>query len=99
MASVWPSGNLARAAPCTTTTRVFISLVLMALVDADYKFLWVDISAYGSMSDAQIFNLSELKDCLEYGTIGFPEPSLIPKDDEPMAYFILGDDAFGIRTF
>ena len=31
--------------------------------------------------------------------MGFPEPSPIPQDDKPMPYFILGDDAFGIRTF
>ncbi|XP_046354410.2 uncharacterized protein LOC124133867 [Haliotis rufescens] len=62
-----------------------------------YKFLWVDISAYGSVSDAQIFY--ELKDCFEDGSIGFPETSPIPQHDEPVPYFIMGDDASGIRTF
>ena len=33
----------------------FHSIVLLALVDADYKFLWVDVGAAGSTSDAQIF--------------------------------------------
>ena len=51
----------------------FFSVVLLALVDADYKFLWIDIGGFGSMSDAQIFNDSELKECLEDGTIGFPD--------------------------
>jgi len=77
----------------------FFSVVLMALVDGDYKFLWVDISGYGSMSDAQIFNDSELKECLEDNSIGFPVLSPISEHDEAMPYFILGDDAFGIRTF
>lgn len=36
-------------------------MVLLALVDVDYKFLWADIGAMGSASDTQIFNDSELK--------------------------------------
>jgi hypothetical protein len=77
----------------------FFSLVLMALVDADYKFLWIDIGGYGSQCDAQIYNASELKDCLEDGSIGFPDPDPMPNDDRNMPYFFLGDDAFGLRTF
>ncbi|XP_014670120.1 PREDICTED: uncharacterized protein LOC106811101 [Priapulus caudatus] len=38
----------------------FFSIVLMGLVDADYKFLWIDVGGHGHMSDAQIFNDSEL---------------------------------------
>ena len=36
----------------------------MALVDADYKFIWADIGGMGSTSDAQIYNTSELKECV-----------------------------------
>ena len=37
------------------------SLVLLGLVDTDYRFFWVDIGSSGSSSDAQIFYLSKLK--------------------------------------
>ena len=47
----------------------FYSIVLMGLVDTDYRFLWVDVGADGSPSDAQIFNHSELKEALEDGSI------------------------------
>ncbi|XP_063410831.1 putative nuclease HARBI1 [Mytilus trossulus] len=77
----------------------FFSVVLLALVDADYKFLWIDIGGCGSMSDAQIYNNSELKECLEEETIGFPDPDPMPNDDKNVPYFILGDDAFGLRTY
>jgi len=71
---------------------------LLAFVDDDYKFVWTDIGGYGSMSDAKIYNESELKECLENGTIRFPDPEPIPNDDQDMPYIILGDDAFGLRT-
>ena len=38
----------------------YFSLVLLALVNADYKFLCVNVGASGSSSDAQIFNRSKL---------------------------------------
>ena len=59
----------------------------MALVDADYKIVWID-GGYGSMSDAQIYNASELKECLENGTIGFPDPEPMPNDDRDMPFFL-----------
>jgi len=40
----------------------FYSIVLLALVDADYKFIWADVGGTGSASDAQIYNDSELRE-------------------------------------
>ena len=71
----------------------------MALVDADYKFLWVDVGADGSASDAQIFNHSELKEALEDASIGFPVADHLPNDDKNTCYFFLGDDAFALKTY
>ena len=39
----------------------YFSLVLLALVNADYKFLWVNMGVSGSSSDAQIFNRSKMQ--------------------------------------
>lgn len=73
--------------------------MLLALVDADYKFIWVDVGANGSSSDAQVFNNSDLKKAIEDGTTGFPAADPFPGDDRPMPYFIIGDDAFALRTW
>lgn len=71
----------------------------MGLVDADYKFIWVDVGTNGSTSDATVFNKSELKDVIENQNIGFPEAVLLPCDDKNIPYFIVGDDAFPLRTW
>ena len=77
----------------------FHSTVLMALVDGDYQFLWVDVDAAGSSSDGQIFKHSELRQKLEDGTIGFPEAAPLVPDGPLVNYFILGDDAFPLKTW
>nr|XP_054774507.1 putative nuclease HARBI1 [Lytechinus pictus] len=77
----------------------FFSIILLALVDADYKFLWGDIGSQGSSSDCQIFNHSPLRAGLENGTLGLPDPEALPDDDKPIPYFIVGDDAFPLRTW
>ncbi|XP_053405057.1 putative nuclease HARBI1 [Mercenaria mercenaria] len=77
----------------------FFSIVLMGLVDANYRFLWVDVGGDGAMSDGQIFNESELKECLEDCFINLPGPDTLPHDDQNTPYFFLGDDAFALRTF
>ena len=40
----------------------------MALVDADYKVLLVDVSSEGSNNDASIYNSSKLKEGLGSAT-------------------------------
>ena len=52
----------------------YFSLVLLALVNADYKFLWVNAGSSGLSSDVQIFNHSKLKRRIENGTLGLPAP-------------------------
>jgi len=75
------------------------SIILMALVDADYKFTWIEVGCNGSAGDAQVFNNGELKEAIEAGTLNFPPPDPIPNDDKDMPYFLVGDDAFALRTW
>ena len=77
----------------------FYSIILLAVVDADYKFLWADVGGLGSNSDAQIFNSSELKQSLQDGTIGFPDADPLPGDNQDVPYYFVGDDAFALQTF
>jgi len=70
----------------------------MALVDADYKFIWADVDGTGSASDAQIYNNSELKECVENGPLAFPEPEPLPTCvNQVVPYFFVDDDAFALK--
>uniref|UniRef100_A0A0P4W889 DDE Tnp4 domain-containing protein n=1 Tax=Scylla olivacea TaxID=85551 RepID=A0A0P4W889_SCYOL len=75
----------------------FYFIILMALVDADNKFIWEDVCGAGPASNAQIYNTSELKECVEDGTLGFPDPVPLSNNNQDVPYFFIGDDAFALR--
>ena len=77
----------------------FHSIILLALVDAKYKFLWVDVGTNGSSSDAQIFSDCDLYLGIIDGTLDVPDAEPLPGDDCDMPYFLIGDDAFSLRTW
>ena len=77
----------------------FHSVILLALVDAKHKFLWVDVGTNGSSSDAQIFNDCDSRSGIVDGTLDIPDAEPLPGDDCDMLYFLIGDDAFSLRTW
>ncbi len=72
----------------------FHYIVLVALVDGDYKFTWVEVGANGTSSDARIFEDCGLKQAIEHRVISFPPPDHLPDDNRDTPYFFVGDDAF-----
>ena len=77
----------------------FFSVVMLALVDGQYRFRWVDADTAGSLSDAQILNAYQLKRKTDDGRIGFPDPVHITQGGRDVPYFILADDAFALKTW
>ncbi|XP_060553494.1 uncharacterized protein LOC132714618 [Ruditapes philippinarum] len=73
-------------------------MIILALTDADYKFLWASV-VYGSVFDCQVFNDSELKELVEVGELGFPDPEPLPGLNENPLYFFLRDNAFPLMTW
>ena len=77
----------------------FFSVVLLAQVGADYKFIWIDTGGESHQSVGQLFGASELKECIDDNTITFPDSDPLPNADRHTPYYILGDDAFSLRMF
>ena len=77
----------------------FHSIVLLALVDGDYKFLCVDVWETGSSSDAQIFKHIDLRHRIEEGSIGFSYSKSLRIGGPKVNCFILEDDTFPIKLW
>ena len=73
------------------------SIVLLALVDGDYKFRWVQLGAPGSCSDSQLWLESSLRQAFIDNTVDLPQPEPLPNHDRDMPYFIVADNAFALR--
>lgn len=71
----------------------YFSIVLLAIVDANYKFTVVDVGSYGKEGDAGIFNKSELGHVVQNGNI-FPAPEYLPNSNVLLPHVIVGDEAF-----
>lgn len=74
----------------------FFSIVLLAVCDADYLFLYVDIGAYGKSSDSTIWKNSNLHKLIEKNECDIPNPQPISNDGTPLSFVFIGDEAFGL---
>lgn len=74
------------------------SVVLLALVDADYKFIAVDIGSYGKNSDGGILSTSRLGKSLNNGTLDIPDCKNLPGTNIEAPYVIVGDSAFPLKA-
>jgi hypothetical protein len=74
------------------------SVVLLALVDAHYKFTVVDIGSYGRKSDGGIFAHPKLGKYLETH-LGIPEDKQFPGTSCLTPHVIVGDEAFPLKTY
>lgn len=72
------------------------SIVLLALVDWNYSFLYVDVGCQGRISDGGVLKNSVLWQKLQTN-IGLPLPEPLPGRDTPVPYVIVADDAFALH--
>ena len=52
--------------------KSYFSIVLLAVASADYRFVMVDIGAYGSSNDSGVLNHTALFKCLKKRTLEYP---------------------------
>lgn len=71
----------------------FFSIVLMAVVDANYEFLYCDVGAEGQSADGGTWNACDLHKAMDNGDVQFP-PDLQLTEDISLPMHFIADDAF-----
>ncbi|XP_073402585.1 alpha-2-macroglobulin-like protein 1 isoform X2 [Dendrobates tinctorius] len=75
--------------------KQYFSVVLLALVDPQYKFLIVDIGAYGRTGDSRVFNTSIMARRLRTNQLDLPPPRQLPgSPEQSVPYVLVADEAF-----
>lgn len=76
----------------------YFSIVLMAVADSKYRFVYVHVGSYGKDCDSSIFKRSKLWKSIENNAQQLPEERLLPGTESPnIPYFFVGDEAFGLH--
>ncbi|XP_031328869.1 uncharacterized protein LOC116177118 [Photinus pyralis] len=77
--------------------KSFHSIVLLALVDGQYNFLFCDVGGQGRISDGGIFKNSLLWRKIEKRELPIPEPRILPGRQKRIPYVFVADDAFALH--
>lgn len=75
------------------------SIVLLAIVGADYKFLCVDIGGYGKNSDSGIFENSYMGRKFENFKMNVPQDKCLPGQNDLCPYVLIGDEGFALKEY
>lgn len=89
--------------------KQFYSIVLMALVDAYYRFIYVDIGCQGRLSDGGVWRNTSFYEKLARNELSLPADAKLSSDDLhdslledttdlELPYVFVADDAFALTT-
>lgn len=70
------------------------SVVLLAVVDADLRFIYVDVGANGRVSDSGVWNKCSLKNYLDRNALNIPPPVPLPGTEDNFPFVIIGNEGF-----
>ena len=71
------------------------SIILLAVVDASYKFIYVDVGKNGG-----VWNTCTLKDAIEKNLLNnVPPPCTLPESELHVPHMLIADDAFPHKPY
>lgn len=76
--------------------KKFFSIVMMAVANANYEFIMVDVGVNGRISDGGVISYTKFGEALAGNTLRIPEPAQLPYSQKILPFVFLADDAFGL---
>ncbi|XP_066585172.1 putative nuclease HARBI1 [Prorops nasuta] len=75
------------------------SIVLLAIVNANYEFIYVNVGVNGRVSDGGVFRESDISNLLKNieNPLNIPCENPLPGMNEPLPYVLLADNAFPLH--
>lgn len=75
------------------------SIVLMAVVDAQYKFLYINVGCNGRISDGGVFQRCSLYEAMQNNVLQLPQAEPLRERNTSIPYFLVADDAFAMKPY
>ena len=77
------------------------SIILLALVDANYRFINIQVGDFGRASDGGVYSGSDIGLGMENKTLQVPADCPLPGSGQqgPVPYAMVGDAAFPLKTY
>ncbi|KAJ0050854.1 hypothetical protein NL108_009199 [Boleophthalmus pectinirostris] len=76
-----------------------VSVALMALVDSNHVFQYMDVACNGRISNSAEFNGCFLGDALEKRLAHLPYPTVLPGSNRLCPHFVVADKAFPLKEY
>jgi len=71
----------------------------MAISDASYCFLMLNIGAEGRRSDGGVFRNSDIGICFDNNNMDLPEPTQVGVSGPKLPYVLVADEAFALTSY
>lgn len=81
--------------------KQYFSIVFMAVADANYRFLMIDVGAYGKDSDEDsiIMSNSNFYKRIENGSLKLSNETKLPNSNNLASFVFIGNEAFPLRNY
>ena len=82
---------------CFFNYKGSFSIVFLALLDANYSFIYVDVGSNSRVSDGGVLKNSSLARAIGRNMLNLPPDRMIVEGMDSLPYVMVGDDAFPLR--